>query len=331
MTGQVWAVNQLGGYLWAPNLDDQFRAALQPIPKFRQFARAMAAVGKKKGDTYNWDIFGNLANQGRIIAETEMTPETQFPIKQGTLTVTEMMNSVPYSGKLDTLSKVDLQRIINVQLSHDAGKTFDIYSFLQMKRTPLRVVPDAGTSTDAIELTTNGTATQTNNVAMRADHVSLIADQMRERNIIPYEGFPNDMYGCITHPSVLRPFKKDLQSLQQHTPEGFGWICYGAAGVFDKVVFIEQTHIPKGGAADSATFDALAGTADAWDNAKSSWAFFFGGDLLVEGVVIAEEIRGKLPGQYGRDHGIAWYYLGNFGLTRTEADDATAVMWDSAS
>lgn len=41
-------------------------------------------------------------------------------------------------------------------------------------------------------------------------------------------------------------------------------------------------------------------------------AVFFGGDAVREGIVIPEEIRIDLPKDFGRDQGIAWYYLGGF-------------------
>ena len=31
------------------------------------------------------------------------------------------------------------------------------------------------------------------------------------------------------------------------------------------------------------------------------------------------EVRAKIPGDYGRSRGIAWYYLGGFGLVHTDA------------
>lgn len=58
---------------------------------------------------------------------------------------------------------------------------------------------------------------------------------------------------------------------------------------------------------------------------------FFGGDTVTEAVCVPEEIRAKLPGDYGRSRGIAWYYLGGFGLVHTDALNARIVMWDSAA
>jgi hypothetical protein len=52
-------------------------------------------------------------------------------------------------------------------------------------------------------------------------------------------------------------------------------------------------------------------------------------------MVIPEEIRGKIPSDYGRSRGIAWYYMGGFGLVHgaTVADqaDARIYKWNSAN
>ena len=68
-----------------------------------------------------------------------------------------------------------------------------------------------------------------------------------------------------------------------------------------------------------------------WTNAKSNWAFFFGADTVAEGIVVPEEMRGKIPTDYGRSRGVAWYYLGGFGLVQTIAAQARIVKWDSAA
>jgi len=45
--------------------------------------------GKKKGDTYHWDVFSDVSTQGTTLTETKTMPETPFVITQGTLTVDE--------------------------------------------------------------------------------------------------------------------------------------------------------------------------------------------------------------------------------------------------
>jgi hypothetical protein len=45
--------------------------------------------------------------------------------------------------------------------------------------------------------------------------------------------------------------------------------------------------------------------------------------------LLPEEIRGQIPSDYGRAKGIAWYYLGGFALTQTQALQTRIVKWDS--
>lgn len=260
-------------------------------------------------------------------------PETNFVITQGTMTITESGNSVPYTGKLDDLSMHPVKEVINKVIKNDAKKSFDIDAHAQFNLTALRVVPTAGTATDTIVLTTNGTATETNNVNMLTGHVKAIVDLMKERNIPAYMG---DDYMSVSHPSTFRPFKNQLETLHQYVDAGFQMIMNGEIGRYESTRFIEQTNIPKGGAADSTTWNAYTNTADPWNNAKSSWAFFFGADTVAEGIAIAEEMRGKIPSDYGRSKGIAWYYLGGFALVHpvvssNNSKNSRVVMWDSAA
>ena len=133
MAGQVWAVNSLGGYMYSRQLSNVLRMAVQPLVKFRQFAdvRDASQQGKKKGDVFTWDVFSDVATPGGIISETNTMPETNFTITQGTLTITEAGNSVPYSGKLDNLSKFPVMELIQKVLKNDAVKTFDRLAWTQ--------------------------------------------------------------------------------------------------------------------------------------------------------------------------------------------------------
>jgi len=255
----------------------------------RQFCDAKDASqqGKKKGDIYHWNVYSDVSTQGTTLTETKTMPEGNYTITQGTLTITEAGNSVPYSGKLDNLSEHPVKEIINKVLKNDAKKAFDILAHTQFNLCKVRVVPTGGTSTTAVTLTTNGTATLTNNVALKKQHVGLIVDQMKERNISPYV---NDDYYAIAWPSTYRTLKNDLESVHQYTTEGFQLIMNGEIGRYENCRFVEQTNIAKGGAADSTTWDAS--TADAWNNAKSDWAFFIGQDTVAEAIAVPEEMRG---------------------------------------
>lgn len=311
---QLWAVNTSGGYMYSDNLSKVLRMAVQPTVKFRQFAdiKDAAVQGKGKGDTFHWNVYSDVVTQGTTLVETATMPKTNFTITQGTMTITEFGNSVDYTGKLDDLSEHPVKEIINKVLKNDAKKAFDIAAYNQFNATPLRVVPLSGTDTGAISLTTNGTATTTNNIALTKDHVKSIVDTMKERNIPPMLG---DDYMVLGHPTTYRRLKNDLEAVHLYTDAGFSMIINGEIGRYENCRFTEQTNIAKAG----------------FTNAKSNWAFFFGQDTCAEGIAVPEEMRGKIPGDFGRDRGIAWYYLGGFGIVHTLATQARIVKWDSAA
>ena len=321
MAGQVWSVNASGGYMYADNLSRQLRMAVQPIVKFRQFCDVKDAAhqGLSRGDTFHWNVYSDVATQGTTLTETNTIPETSFTISQGAMTITEAGNSVPWTGKLDDLSEQPVAEVVRKVLKTDAKKAFDNLAAAQFDEAKLRVVPTGGNSTTALTLTTNGVCAVNNNIALQKEHVKLIVDTMKERNIPAYTG---DDYYALAWPSTWRTLKDNLEDIKQYIDQGFQMIMNGEIGRYDGVRFVEQTHKAK----------ASIGTAtSAWTNGKSDWAVFFGEDTVAEAVAVPEEIRGKIPGDFGRDRGIAWYYLGGFGIVHTQAAQSRIVIWDSAA
>lgn len=274
--------------------------------------------GKGKGQTFTWDVVSNVAANGGTLVETSTMPETQFTITQATLTINEYGNSVPYSGKLEALSKYEARKPVMQALRNDAVKTFDRAAWAQFNNAKLRVV---GTTTAAIILTTNGTATATNVAAFNKTHAKLVVDLMKERNIPAYT---NDDYVGIAWPTTLRTLKNDLESIHQYTVPGIQLIFNAEIGRYENVRFVEQTNIVKG-----ISTDGITGTA--WTNSVSDWIFFFGEDTVAEGVAVPEEMRAKIPTDYGRSKGVAWYYLGGFGIVQTAASESRIVVWDSVA
>lgn len=327
MAGQVWAVNSLGGFMYSRQLSNVLRMSVQPLVKFRQFCdvRDASQQGKKKGDIFTWDVFSDVATAGGVLTETNTMPESNFTIVQGTLTVTEAGNSVPYSGKLDNLSKFPVMELVQKVLKNDAVKAFDRMAWAQFNATLLRAIPTNGTDTAAITLYTNGTVTGTNNVAYNNAHAKSIVDAMKERNIPAYLG---DDYYALAWPSTLRNFKNNLETIHQYSDTGFKLIMNGEIGRYENTRYVEQTNIAKGvGTTGIAT--AAGGDMNAWTNGKSDWMFFMGNDTVAEAIAVPEEMRGKIPTDYGRSKGVAWYYLGGFGIVHTLASNARICKWDS--
>ncbi len=307
MAGNIWVVSTLGGYMHADNLSKELRHAVQPLHKFRQFCdiKDAAHQGKSKGDTFHWDVYQNVATQGTSLTETNTMPETNFTITQGTLTITEYGNSVPYSGKLDALSEHPVKTIVNKVLKHDAVKAFDTAAHAEFDKTPLKVY---ASGTAAVTLTTNSTVGGSSAYDFGNEHAKAVVDIMKERNINPYE---KDDYFAISWPTTLRGFKTDLEGVYKYVPEGFGQIRNGEVGRYENTRYVEQTNIAK-----AAT-------------TNTDWIFFMGEDTVAEAIAIPEEMRGKIPSDFGRSKGVAWYYLGGFGLCHTEHAQARIVKWES--
>ena len=337
---QLWSVNSMGGYMYSDELSDVLRMQVLPTARFRQFcdAKDFTDKGLHRGDTANWNVYSKLAQRGGQVLETQKTPETSFSVRQKSLTVTEYMNSVPFTQKLDNLSKHPVLEIIIKVLKIDCGETLDETAHAQVNSSKLKVQPTSGTSLTQVTFSETGVSASNTTVAMNNVHFKAVVDNMKERNIPAYMG---DDYFVIARPLTFSQLKDDLEAIHQYTSEGFGRIQYGEIGKYYNGRCVEQTAIAKGGAEDSTTWNSY--TADAWNGATvagggtADWAFFFGEDTVAECIVVPEEIRGRIPGDFGRDRGVAWYYLGGFGIchgsTTAAADilNARIVKWDSAA
>jgi hypothetical protein len=229
----------------------------------------------------------------------------------------------PYSGKLEALAKFSVRKPVMQALRNDAVKTYDRAAWAQFDQCKLRAFPTSGTSTNAITLTTNGTMTGTNTVALGVGHIKAIVDTMKERNIPGYVG---DDYMAVAWPTTYRTVKNSLETLHQYTAAGIQLVFNAEIGRYENVRFTEQTNVVKG-----RSTDGITGTA--WTTALSDWCFFFGEDTVAEGIAIPEEIRAKIPTDYGRSKGVAYYSINGFGLVhnQTDATEARVLKWDSAA
>lgn len=331
MSGQVWSINTLGGYMYSDQLSNVLRMALLPTVKFRQFcdAKDATAKGLHSGSVFNWNVYSRVATGGGQLDENVDMPATNFTILQGSLSITEYGNSVPFTEKLDDLSKQPVTEIIHKVLKIDANETLDGAAWAQFNATVMNVAPTGGNSTTSITVSVGPTAI-TNNVALNNNHIKAISDVMKEANVPPYT---DDDYYAIAWPTTFRPFKNALESIHQYVETGFQLIANGEIGRYEGIRFIEQTFIAHGGAVNATSYTFR--NAVPWTNGLSDWCFFFGEDTVAEAMVIPEEIRGKIPTDFGRSRGIAWYYLGGFGLvhgaTTSDSANARIFKWNSAN
>jgi hypothetical protein len=297
-------------------LSEKWRTSLQPLTRFRQFCDVEEAVGTNEGEKYTWTVYGDTVDNGsRKLQETAPMPTTSFPVFQAEVILEEYGISIPHSLKYEAMSEHNVPEIITKTLKNDANRKFDEEAHAQFDATLLRAV---GGASGALTITDNGTPSGTNDIAMSKDHVKTFRDTMEERNI---PVFDSEDYMAIMRPTTLRPVKDELEAVVQYVDEGYKRIVNGEHGRYEGIRFVTQTNVSSEG----------------WTNSKSDAAYFFGADTVTEAVAIPEELRGKIPDDYGRSRGIAWYYIGAFAITH--ADDTSAeskkqariIKWDSAA
>ena len=314
MSGNMWS-DTGSGYLANPTLSDEFRTALQPLSRFRQFCDVEAAIGKNRGETFQWNVYGDTVDEGGVLQENQPMPETSFPISQGSVTMTEVGLAVPYSGKLEAMAEHDIKKIVFQTLRNDCNKTLDRLAHAQFDATLLQYV---GTAAATSNFTDNGTPNGNNDIALSTTHVKAIADLMQERAIPAFDG---EHYMALARPTTLRGLKDDLEALHMYTTEGWHRVMNGENGRYEGIRFASQTNIPS----------------EAWTNSKSDAAYFFGSDTVTEAVACPEELRAKVGDDYGRGKGVAYYYLGAFGITHADDTDANTkaqariIKWASAA
>ena len=301
---QNWARNEEGGYFANTTLSRTTRHAAQPIMKFRQFVRIEPGYGKGKGDSLDFNKIGNVQTQGGKLSEQSRIPQTKMLIQRGTLVVDEYGNSIPYTGKLEALSAFDVNNIITKGLRDDMAKVIDTDVGTQFTNGDVKYIP---TGLAAGTWDTDGTASTSATKNMTLFHVKEIVDALKTGNFgsgstgnNPCPAYDDDgNYICIASVPALRGLYDDpeWQSAAKYgAPER---LFSGEVGKMYHCRFVETNH--------TGTLSATAGT-----SSDVGEAVFFGSDPVIEGLVIPEEIRAKAPEDYGRDKGVAWYFLGGW-------------------
>lgn len=309
------------GYLTNNELNKTFQKAAQPMTKFRQFCAVKEAGGKGKGETVNWLKVSNASAYGGTIAETSTIPETTLPLSWGTVTVQEYGLSVPFTFKLETLSEFDIKQIIKGALLDDCVKVIDGVVEREFNKTPIRYV---GVSTSSGSFTTNSAATATNTSILNTYHIDEMVAYLKSLNVPGFPGLNGD-YVFIGSPVCLKGIKAALTSIYQYTELGLKYIANGEIGRYNGVRFVEDNF------AASYVFSASTRTATAisWTKGSSAPGYMFGSPTVRECVAVPEEIRVKIPTDYGRSQGIAWYGLFGWALEWSDASNARIVKWDS--
>jgi N4-gp56 family major capsid protein len=264
--------------------------------RFRQFTDVKEAIGKQRGDTWLFDKAGNVATQGGTLLETSTIPETQFITNQGTGQIFEYGNAVPFTQKLQNLAQFQIEPVVEQKLRDDMVKVLESACGAQYVASDFVAVQ---VSTNSVAFTTNGTATAVAGANLTAANTRQIVDYMKKKLIPKYDG---RNYVAICSVAALSGMHSDTGQggwvdVSKYTQTFAPNIFAGEIGTYYMTRFVEETGYLSNAVGTGAT---------------QGQAVFFGADNVYEAVAVPEEIRVKIPTDYGRDQGLAWYALLGF-------------------
>lgn len=295
-----------GGYFTNPRLSETLRHALVPLMKFRQFADIKEGWGLKKGETLYWNKVTKISTAGGTLVETNVMPEHQFSLTRGTITMSEFGNSIPFTGKLKALSQFDVNDPTQVVLRDDMASVLDKACGIEFKRTQRKYIcltTNTGTfqsralgaaSTFASD---GGGGSRIAKVGPSVYHIQEIVDWLREKNVKPYDG---EDYVGIFSINALRTVYDDAafqDAAKYGDPER---LFAGEVGRIYNCRCIRETNYLVN------TLGSSSGTNTLGEGV------IFGAQTVIEGIAVPEELRQKIPTDYGRSEGLAWYGILGF-------------------
>jgi N4-gp56 family major capsid protein len=237
--------------------------------------------------------------------ETNTIPETNFVTNQGTGQIFEYGNSIPFTQKLQNLAQFQLEPVSEQKLRDDMVKVLESACGTQYIATDFVAVQ---TATNSVIFTTNGTATAVAFSNLTAANTRSIVDFMKKKLIPKYDG---RNYVAICSVGALSGMHSDTGTggwvdVSKYTVQFSTNIFNGEVGNYYMTRFVEETGF----------LSNTIGSSTAYGQ-----AIFFGSDIVYEAVAVPEEIRVKIPTDFGRDQGLAWYSLLGFKIVWSYATD----------
>ena len=205
-----------------------------------------------------------------------------------------------------TLSEFDVEDAVMQNLKNSMVRYLDSQAGIIF--TSAELVAQCA-STASVVFTTNGTATTTANSDLTGFNWRKIADDMQARNIPFYDG---ESYICIGTIKAISGLFNDTATsgfvdVKKYTGEFAGSLVRGEAGSYYQGRFVKETNFLDNSIGSGAAFGQ---------------AIAFGADAVMEGIAEPEQLRQKVPTDYGRSEGLAWYALLGWAKIWDETNDA---------
>jgi len=303
MSNFTWTFDAPTGVFKNHALSSKLRFAAIAETKFMQFVMPEPGYGKKKGESITITRISSLAvpTNGRL-TENRVIPEDDFVITTIAITVSEWGRAVPFTSFAQDLSSFDLKNGIQKTLKDQMKLVMDASAAAAYKTAKVKAIPDGVTS---IVFDTDGVASTQATANLGVFHVEQIRDFMFTDLLIP-PAVGDDYIGLVST-KAKRGLINDPNWEKWHTYTDPQAKFNSEIGRLENIRFIEINH-------QSALSKSLG------LNGVLGEGIFFGDDAVAMAVAEDPELRVKQATDYGRNNGIAWYGILEFG-----------IVWDTAN
>lgn len=252
-----------------------------------------AALGRGKGDTVQYTYFPNISNAGGALNENEEIPEGSITPVKGTYVINEYGNSIKWTGKLEELSRLDVNSDFMKALTDDMKKLGNSEAFTQFDASSWI----ATFNSTADEFRTDGVAASFTNVAnedLTLANLRYIRKQAEKRLIPTFDG---ESYAVVS----------GVDSIDNLTGESTvtGMLQYdsGRAALNQEVGRIAGCRLIK----DTHKIAKVGGSSTG-AGANLDKTYLVGGDAVIKEYALAPEIRAQ-DKDFGRSIAIAYYFM----------------------
>ena len=304
------ATGTLGGFLV---LDYTFGIDLlldaEPRMRFAQYVTRVDKPGAKVGETVTVPTIGTMDLSGTT-ARTEGTALTveRLTLGSANVSISEYARALGWTGKLDAMSWFELDPRLRRKLLDSYSKTIDALAraaYFGAATTGTYVSVALGPTTAPGTVYSTGTGTGTATDELTYNVIEHAVDQLRGRDVPPFEDENGEYYVGLFTPTALRGLRHDPTYQNAHLYADARTLLRGEDGMLEGVRFASTTNIPN---------YAPAGGATSYPH-----GIIFGMDAVGRAVAQEMELRLEMDkdSDFGRQKAIAWISLEGFGALMT--------------
>jgi N4-gp56 family major capsid protein len=302
MSQYQWAFNAETGAFKNHALSRDLYVAAVENSTFMDHVQPIEAFGRKMGESVLLTRIRRLTEPTTgDLTEGIRIPEDDYAMSTTSITVTEIGRAVPYTSLSDDLTFYDLENTIQNELMKQMMLVLDTKAATAFQAGQIKY-DITGMTTGTFS--TGGSFSNTSTENLNTYHVEEIYDYLYDD--LYAEPAVDDDYICITRTLGYRGIKRDPSWEEWHKYTDPSSKYNGEVGRWENVRFIKTNHS-----------NALA---EVGTGSVLGESVIFGKDAVAMAEVQTPELRAAMPGDYGRDKGIAWYGILEFG-----------VIWDTAN